>query len=107
VVLVWRHELCNALPRHGWAAMMAPAEHGHTNRCPARRREGRLPVEQANPARVTFPLQHHPVPAERSCPQVGSGASARQPAGRLPTAKAFRLERSCRPAGHGWKAPST
>src|SRR5664280_1785233 len=50
------------------------------------------------------------MPAERRCPQAGPGASARQPAGRLPSAgatKALRLKPRCSPAGHGCKAPST
>jgi len=60
---------------------------------------------------VTFPLRHQAVlPAAGRCPQAGPGASARQPAGRLPSAgatKAQRRKTRCSPADHDWKAPST
>src|SRR5664280_3713490 len=49
------------------------------------------------------------MPAVRRCPQAGPGASARQPAGRLPSAgatKALRLKPRCSPAAHGCKATS-
>jgi len=43
------------------------------------------------------------LPAVRRCPQAGPGASAAQPAGKLPTVgatKALRLKPYCRAAGH-------
>jgi len=59
---------------------------------------------------VTFPLRHEAaLPAVRRCPQAGPGASARQPAGKLPSAsatKALQLKPRCSPAAHGCKAPS-
>jgi hypothetical protein len=54
------------------------------------------------------PLRHQAVrPAVRRCPQAGPDASARQPAGRLPSAcatKALRLKPRCSRAAHGYKA---
>jgi hypothetical protein len=50
---------------------------------------------------MTFPLRHQAaLPAVSRCPQAGPGASAAQPAGRLPTAgatKALRLKTPLQP----------